>query len=211
MVTPLPYHYCGFHMYNSLSMRCISHTIHFIWQNETQILAFPLAILSDSLLMPYNHSVHPLPLPPHQLIRSQPAELGPCLAPTHYCPFVYNYSVSKHCPRTTCPWPCHYRQGNTVPCIVIAFAAIITAQKPMITHSQIAALLNRADMSCVVIISNTVTSHECQGISNHWPLNCLFNRLFRLYLRKNSENKAQHYWSFLGGSTGDQWIPLTKG
>ena len=40
-----------------------------------------------------------------------------------------------------------------------------------------------------------VTSHERHGISNHWPLDCLFNRLFRLTTKKTTNLRPTHLLS----------------
>ena len=50
---------------------------------------------------------------------------------------------------------------------------------------------------------------ERDGVSNHWRLDCLLIRLFRLRSQKTS--KAVGYWPLWVESTGDRWIPLTKG
>ena len=47
--------------------------------------------------------------------------------------------------------------------------------------------------------------NERDGVSNHWRLGCLLNRLFK-------ENiKAPRHWLLWGESTGDRWFLLTKG
>ena len=48
--------------------------------------------------------------------------------------------------------------------------------------------------------------NERVGVSNHHRLDCLLSRLFR------QENiKAPRHWPLWGESTGDRWIPFTKG
>ena len=54
----------------------------------------------------------------------------------------------------------------------------------------------------------TLTTHEHHGASNHRPIDSLFNSLLRLTSKKTS--KLRH-WAFVRESTGDQWVPLTKG
>ena len=48
-----------------------------------------------------------------------------------------------------------------------------------------------------------MTSHDFHGVSNHWALVCLFNRLFRLTTTTKKNQSS-------GGFTV-RWIPLTKG
>ena len=50
-----------------------------------------------------------------------------------------------------------------------------------------------------------VTSHEHCDISDHWQINCLLSKLFRLTTKKTPK---LHYLS--GESTCDRRIPLTK-
>ena len=62
---------------------------------------------------------------------------------------------------------------------------------------------------------------ECDGVSNHGCLDCFLNRLFvRLRLlctvvsgsgADQGNIKSPRHWPFLWESTGDSWIPLTKG
>ena len=50
---------------------------------------------------------------------------------------------------------------------------------------------------------------ERDGVSNHRRLDCLLNLLFRHKSKKTSN--APRHWPLCGESTGDRWIPLTKG
>ena len=50
--------------------------------------------------------------------------------------------------------------------------------------------------------------NERHSVSNHQYLDCLLNRLFRLTSKKTSKLCVTGSW---GESTGDLWIPLTKG
>ena len=62
---------------------------------------------------------------------------------------------------------------------------------------------------------------ECDSVSNHGCLDCFLNRLFvRLRLlctvvsgsgADQGNIKSPRHWPFLWESTGDSWIPLTKG
>ena len=54
-----------------------------------------------------------------------------------------------------------------------------------------------------------MTTHEHHGISTQWQPTYLFNSLFRLMTKTIS--KPHIAGSLWGESTGDQWIPLTKG
>ena len=47
------------------------------------------------------------------------------------------------------------------------------------------------------------------GVSNNRRLDHLLNRLSRRRIKKNT--KAPRHWPLWGESTGDRWIPLTKG
>ena len=51
--------------------------------------------------------------------------------------------------------------------------------------------------------------NECDGVSNHQLLECLFNCLFRHRSKKISQFRANGQCE--GESTGDRWIPLTNG
>ena len=51
--------------------------------------------------------------------------------------------------------------------------------------------------------------NERDGISNHQPRDCLFNRLFKAQIKENI--KAPRHWPSWGEFTGDRWIPRTKG
>ena len=51
--------------------------------------------------------------------------------------------------------------------------------------------------------------HECDGVSNHQPHDCLVNRLFKVQIKENI--KELRHWPLRGEFTGDRWIPLTKG
>ena len=51
--------------------------------------------------------------------------------------------------------------------------------------------------------------NEHDGVSNHNRLDFLLDRLFRHISKKNI--KAPRHWSLRGESTGDRWIPHTKG
>ena len=55
-------------------------------------------------------------------------------------------------------------------------------------------------------------THEYHGVPNHWQLGC-FCFCFQQHFQANSNanTKALHHWSFVRESTGQQWIPLTKG
>ena len=50
--------------------------------------------------------------------------------------------------------------------------------------------------------------NEHHGVSNQRQLDCLFNRLFRLTSNKHETRVTDRLWR---ESTGDRWIPLTKG
>ena len=50
--------------------------------------------------------------------------------------------------------------------------------------------------------------NEPDGVSNHQPNDCLFNRLFRR--RSDRQNiTAPRHWPLCGEFTGDRWIPRT--
>ena len=53
---------------------------------------------------------------------------------------------------------------------------------------------------------SAMMSHECQGISNHWQLYCLFNIFIRPTLKKTS--KLCISGLLWGESNNDWWIPL---
>ena len=53
------------------------------------------------------------------------------------------------------------------------------------------------------------TSYELHGTSNYRQSHCFFKRLYRRTLKKNF--KVPLHWPLWGESTGDRWIPLTKG
>ena len=54
----------------------------------------------------------------------------------------------------------------------------------------------------------TLTSHECHGVSNHQQPDDLYNR-FMLASKKTPKLRVTgQLW---GESTGDRWIPITKG
>ena len=53
----------------------------------------------------------------------------------------------------------------------------------------------------------TVMSHMDHGRSNHWPLYCLSNHMFSLHNMSKLYITCPLWWE----STGDNWIPLTKG
>ena len=49
--------------------------------------------------------------------------------------------------------------------------------------------------------------HERKGVSNHRRLDCLLNDLFR----RRSRHQSSASLAYVMGTTGDRWIPLTKG
>ena len=54
----------------------------------------------------------------------------------------------------------------------------------------------------------TVMTHGCTGISNHLPLDCLFNSWLRILSKKSNVQITRFLWrKFIG----DRWISLTKG
>ena len=61
----------------------------------------------------------------------------------------------------------------------------------------------------VLLQNPTLASFELHSISNHLSLNCLFNHLFRLTATKIL--KLSITGPSRGESTGNRWIPLTKG
>ena len=62
-----------------------------------------------------------------------------------------------------------------------------------------------------LVLTPTVTSHEPQGVWNHRQLDCfsLFQQLVQGNITQNTITR--HYCPLLGESTGNRWIPLTKG
>ena len=54
--------------------------------------------------------------------------------------------------------------------------------------------------------NSDITSHERQGVSNHWQLNCLFKSVFKLTWSK----KLRITILLSGKPISDQWIPLTR-
>ena len=51
--------------------------------------------------------------------------------------------------------------------------------------------------------------NERDCVSNHQPLNCLLNRLFKAQIKEN--RKVPRHWPWWVEVTGDRWIPRTKG
>ena len=52
--------------------------------------------------------------------------------------------------------------------------------------------------------------NERDVVSNHWRLDCLLSRLFRLQAQIKENIKAPRHWPLWGKSTGDRWIPLQR-
>ena len=50
--------------------------------------------------------------------------------------------------------------------------------------------------------------NEHDGVSNHQPHDCLFNRLFKAEIKENI--KALRLWPLWGEFTGDRWIPAQR-
>ena len=70
-------------------------------------------------------------------------------------------------------------------------------------------------MSCCLMIRLWVRDtlqwrhNECDGVSHHRHLHCLLKCFFQTQIKENV--KAPSHWPVRGESTGDRWIPLTKG
>ena len=50
--------------------------------------------------------------------------------------------------------------------------------------------------------------NERDGVSNHWRIDCLLNRLFRCRSKKTP--KAPRHWTLWGEFSGHRWIPCSK-
>ena len=76
-------------------------------------------------------------------------------------------------------------------------------------HLAMRTVYNDCPVDCPIEFTtlNCINQHY-NGISNHQRLDCLLNHLFR-QIKENI--KAPCHWSLWGESTGDWWIPLTKG
>ena len=49
----------------------------------------------------------------------------------------------------------------------------------------------------------------CDGVANHHPGDCLFNRFVQAQIKENI--KAPRHWPLCGEFTGNRWIPRTDG
>ena len=60
-------------------------------------------------------------------------------------------------------------------------------------HNKVWTICIFLGMYCTI----TLMSHEHHDVTNYWQIDCLFNSLFSLTLKKNI--KALHYWPFVSG------------
>ena len=87
--------------------------------------------------------------------------------------------------------------GYIIPCLLFIFGIVIVPT------------MNRDPIGLVTPFFTSMPSHKRHIVSNHWEIDYVFNRFF---MRTTTESsKVRITCTLWGESTGDWWIPITKG